>query len=201
MTMSSQPNLPAPVAQSNMADERAGRRAGRSGRGKRAWACLRARWRDHSRQDLVFLGIVAAWVALDQTTKVILRESLAEGSREEVTSFFSFSHVSNEGAAFGLFSGANELLAVSAVVAIVVLALYYVAPAGDHWLPRLGLALILGGAIGNLLDRLYQGRVTDFIDFSHFPAFNAADTGINLGVAAILLYMLISDATPHLRRH
>lgn len=182
--------------------------AGRRGHGHRAWAPWiisrrerwRAHWRNRSRQDLLFLGIVAAWLALDQITKVIVRETLAEGSRREVTSFFSFSHVSNEGAAFGLFSGANELLAVSAVVAIGVLALYYFSTTCDHWLPRSGLALIMGGALGNLLDRLYQGRVTDFIDFSHFPAFNVADTGINIGVAAILIYMLISYASPHVRR-
>ena len=183
--------------------------AGQQAQGHRAWARWivsrrgrwRAHWRNRSRQDLLFLGIVAAWLALDQITKVIVRETLAEGSRREVTSFFSFSHVSNDGAAFGLFSGANELLAVSAVVAIGVLALYYFAPTGDHWLPRAGLALILGGALGNLLDRLYQGRVTDFIDFSHFPAFNVADTGINIGVAAILIYMFISDANPRVQRH
>ena len=147
------------------------------------------------RQDAIFLGAAAAWVAFDQLTKVILRDSLAEGQHDRLTSFFRFSHFENNGGAFGLFGDANAILAVSAIVAIVVLGAYYLFPVVDHWAARLGLALILGGAVGNLLDRVYQGSVTDFINFNEFPAFNVADAGINIGVFLILVVLVARDAT------
>ncbi|MCY3567529.1 MAG: signal peptidase II [Chloroflexi bacterium] len=140
-----------------------------------------------------FLALAAFIIAFDQITKVILRETLALGDREWLAEFFAFSHIANDGGAFGFFGGQNTVLAVSAVVAIAVVAIYYFFPPMDHWLVRSGLALILGGAVGNLLDRLYQGHVTDFIDFIHFPAFNVADAAINVGVAAIVIALLFSD--------
>ncbi len=156
---------------------------------------LLQRRRGRGRQDALFLGIVALWVSFDQVTKVILRESLAEGEHWRLASFFRFSHIENQGGAFGLFGDANGFLAVSAVVAIAVLGFYYLFPLVDHWLTRVGLALILGGAVGNLLDRVYQGSVTDFVNFNEFPAFNAADAGINIGVVLILLVLVARDAT------
>lgn len=147
------------------------------------------------RQDLIFLSVAAVWVGFDQLTKVIIREWLSVGEHDRVTSFFRFSHFENDGGAFGLFGDANAILAVSAVVAIVVLSAYYLFPIVDHWIARLGLALILGGAIGNLLDRIYQGSVTDFLNFNEFPAFNVADAGINIGVVLILLVLVVRDAT------
>ena len=152
------------------------------------------RHRVRGQQDLLFLGMTGGWIAFDQITKVILRAALERGDHWEITSFLQLSHVLNEGAAFGFFGDANGVLAVAAAVAIVVVALYYLFPPVDHWLARLGLALILGGAVGNVLDRIYQGSVTDFVDFEHFPAFNVADAGINIGVVAIILALLISDA-------
>ena len=140
-----------------------------------------------------FVALAALIVAFDQITKVILRETLALGDREWLAEFFAFSHIANDGGAFGIFGGQNTVLAVSAVVAIGVVAIYYFFPPLDHWLIRSGLALILGGAVGNLLDRIYQGHVTDFIDFIHFPAFNVADAAINVGVAAIVIALLFND--------
>ena len=147
------------------------------------------RRRSHRR----FLALALFVIAFDQLTKVILRETLALGEREWLAQFFAFSHVANDGGAFGFFGGQNTVLAVSAVVAIGVVAIYYFFPPLDHWLIRTGLALILGGAIGNLLDRIYQGHVTDFIDFIHFPAFNVADAAINVGVGAIVIALLFRD--------
>lgn len=140
-----------------------------------------------------FIALAILIVAFDQITKVILRETLSLGDREWLAEFFAFSHIANDGGAFGIFGGQNTVLAVSAVVAIGVVAIYYFFPPMDHWLIRSGLALILGGAVGNLLDRIYQGHVTDFIDFIHFPAFNVADAAINVGVAAIVIALLFND--------
>ena len=159
------------------------------------WDRFRARRRGRGRQDAIFLGVAAIWVVFDQVTKVIVRETLAEGDHERLAPFFRFSHIENHGGAFGAFGDANAILAVSAVVAIIVLGVYYLFPVVDHWIARLGLALILGGAIGNLLDRIYQGSVTDFVNFNEFPAFNVADAGINIGVVLILLTLVVRDAT------
>ncbi len=150
--------------------------------------------RRNRRQDLLFLSLAGVWVGLDQVTKVILRESLSPGEHWEVASFFRISHITNDGAAFGLFGGSGIWLAILPLIAIVAIAVYYLFPPVDHWATRLGLALILGGAIGNWLDRLYQGEVTDFVNFNEFPAFNVADIGINLGIAAILIYLVVTDA-------
>lgn len=146
-----------------------------------------------TRRHIRFLGFAALIAVLDQISKLILRASLELGEREELASFFSISHIANDGGAFGIFGGANTILAVSAAVAIVIVAAYYFFPPLNHWLIRSGLALILGGAVGNLLDRIYQGHVTDFIDFIHFPAFNVADAAINVGVAAVIIAIIFVD--------
>ena len=171
---------------------------------RRALGGVRRRLREgragRGRQDAIFAATVLAWVAFDQITKLIVRGALAEGDHERLAPFFRFSHFENSGGAFNLFNDTNSLLAVSALVAIVVLGVYYLFPVVDHWVARLGLALILGGAVGNLLDRVYQGSVTDFINFNEFPAFNVADAGINVGVGLILVTLVVRDATrsaPH----
>ncbi len=173
---------PGPLAETMPAPERR-RSRGRGGR-RLAW----------------FLGVAAGWVGLDQITKVAVRESLASGEHWEISGFFRISHITNDGAAFGILQDQNALLAVLTVVTIGVLAAYSLAPSADHWLTRTGLALLLGGAVGNLLDRLYQGEVTDFVNFDHFPAFNVADAGINLGIGALLLYLLLEQRTPRAER-
>ena len=171
---------------------------------RRALGDVRRRFREgragRGRQDAIFVATALAWVAFDQITKLIVRGALAEGDHERLAPFFRFSHFENSGGAFNLFNDTNTLLAVSALVAIVVLGVYYLFPVVDHWVARLGLALILGGAVGNLLDRVYQGSVTDFINFNEFPAFNVADAGINVGVVLILVTLVVRDATrsvPH----
>lgn len=146
------------------------------------------------RRHLPFLGLAALVVVFDQLTKVIVRSQLELGEREWLAQFFAFSHVANDGGAFGIFGGANTILAVSAVVAIAIVVVYYLWPPLNHWLIRSGLALILGGAVGNLLDRIYQGHVTDFVDFIHFPAFNVADAAINVGVVAVVIALLFPDS-------
>lgn len=146
------------------------------------------------RRHLPFLGLAALIIVFDQLTKVIVRSQLELGEREWLAQFFAFSHIANDGGAFGIFGGANTILAVSAVVAIAIVVVYYLWPPLNHWLIRSGLALILGGAVGNLLDRIYQGHVTDFVDFIHFPAFNVADAAINVGVVAVVIALLFPDS-------
>lgn len=105
--------------------------------------------------------------------------------------FFRFTHTSNTGAAFGLFQNNNVWFGlIAAIVGGVILAYNYQLPAG-HWLLRTALGLQLGGALGNMIDRIRLGHVTDFMDFGPWPVWNVADLSIVSGVVilAVLMYL------------
>lgn len=148
-------------------------------------------------------AIVLAIVALDQLTKFLVRAEIpVHGSVPVVPGLLNLVHVRNTGAAFG-FLNAVEFPYKSAVVALVAtaaligIALYASRMSSHERLARVGLALILGGAIGNLIDRLALGSVVDFVDVViagwHFWAFNVADSAITFGVVAMLADMIGLD--------
>ena len=136
----------------------------------------------------------AAIVAADQLTKAIILARFAPGERLEVTGFFNLVLAFNKGAAFSFLAGAGgwqtPLLAAFAVVASIVVSVLLVRSAG-RTLFCAGLALILGGALGNLIDRLRFTHVVDFLDFHaggwHWPAFNVADSAITVGAALLIV--------------
>lgn len=146
------------------------------------------------------MGIMLAVVLLDQLTKVIVRQSIALGdSRTIIPGFLDLTHVQNTGAAFGLFNSVEFpykplVMILVASIALIAIAAYGTQLGFHDRIARLGLALILGGAFGNLLDRALVGHVTDFVDvywgLSHFWAFNVADAAINVGAALVLLDMI-----------
>jgi signal peptidase II len=148
----------------------------------------------------VELGIVLFVVVLDQATKAVVRAafSLYE-STTVIPGFFDLTRVHNTGAAFGMmnlvdFEYKAVVLALIAGLALAGLAMYSASMAPEQWLSRLGLAAIIGGAIGNLIDRVATGYVLDFVDLYwrgwHFWAFNAADAAITVGVALMILDLL-----------
>lgn len=104
-------------------------------------------------------------------------------------------HVTNSGAAFGMFQDAGPLLIITSVVGMTAILAYLFNPGFAHPLMRLGLALMLGGAIGNLIDRLHAGEVVDFIKVPNFPAFNVADSCITIGVLVMIWAMLREETT------
>ncbi|MCB2222927.1 MAG: signal peptidase II [Actinobacteria bacterium] len=141
-------------------------------------------------RDLGFL-VAGAIVALDQLTKWIVVRTLSDGPVVVVDGFFQLRLIENPGSSFSLFQGAGAviaLIAIGAVALIVVL----VARLSSRW-EAAALGLVLGGALGNLLDRLFRGpgildgKVIDFVDFSFFPAFNVADSAITIGAALAVL--------------
>ena len=146
------------------------------------------------------IGVMAGIVVLDQITKVLVRQSIALGdSRTIIAGFLDLTHVQNTGAAFGLLNSVDFpykawIMIVVASVALIAIAAYGTQLGFHDRIARLGLALILGGAFGNLLDRAIIGHVTDFVDVywgvSHFWAFNVADAAINVGAALVLLDMI-----------
>ena len=140
-------------------------------------------------------------LVLDQLTKTWVIAEFYLGQREIITSFFNLVHVHNYGAAFSFLSDAGGwqrwfFAALSAVVSAVIVVWISRLPK-TRWIESLALALILGGALGNLYDRLVLGYVVDFLDFhwsgSHFPAFNVADSGITMGAILLILDMFITD--------
>lgn len=139
-------------------------------------------------------------VALDQLTKWLVRVRVPlHDSVEVIPNLLDITHVRNTGAAFGFlngvdFPGKTLVIAVVAVVALVGVALYSGTLSNQQLLPRLGMALIIGGAAGNLIDRIFIGSVVDFVDAYwgtfHFWAFNVADSAITVGVALMILDMI-----------
>ena len=156
---------------------------------------------DHShrprRLEIVLPMVI---IALDQLTKAIVRASLPlHANREIIPGFLDFTHVRNTGAAFGILNTADfpfktVVIAVIATAALIGVGLYAASLAHHQLVARVGLALIIGGAAGNLLDRIVTGSVVDFVDVYwrsyHFWAFNVADSAITIGVAIMILDML-----------
>jgi len=146
------------------------------------------------------LGIAAVIIGLDQITKAMVRARFElHESIVVIPEFFNLTRVHNTGAAFGLMNAVDfpfktAILSVVAAIALGGLALYGATLPADQRLSRLGLAFIVGGAAGNLIDRLSLGFVVDFFDFYwrgwHFWAFNVADAAITVGVALMILDLL-----------
>jgi signal peptidase II len=146
------------------------------------------------------LATLLGVVVLDQITKAAVRANLPLGdSRPIIGGFLDLTHVQNTGAAFGLMNAADFPYKPLVMIGIATLALVaiavYASQLGFHErLARLGLALILGGAFGNLIDRALVGHVVDFVDVywgsAHFWAFNVADAAITIGAAFVLLDMI-----------
>ena len=140
------------------------------------------------RTALAAASVAATVVALDQVAKALVRAGLELGERHELIAGVGLVNVRNSGIAFGFLSGGGALLVVGTVIALLALVVFFVTHTGRRlvWLPT---GLMIGGAIGNLIDRAREGSVTDFVKFPHFPAFNVADMAITVGVVA-LIYVL-----------
>lgn len=161
------------------------------------------------RERLPAYGIALAVVVLDRITKIFinLRFSVWD-SRPVIPGFFNIVHTENPGAAFSLLARVQSgwrtiflvVLSSSALVIISVLLWRLQGRAGESRAMRWGLSLILGGAFGNLCDRVARGTVTDFLEFYYngfsWPAFNVADSAITIGAALVLLDMLRTRRAP-----
>jgi len=133
-------------------------------------------------------ALAVAVVAADQITKSLVRHNVRVGSSDGIFPGVQLVHVHNRGVAFGLFVNGGVLLVIVGVAAVSALLIFFATHSRRPlvWLPT---GLLLGGAAGNLIDRLNQGYVTDFIHLPLWPAFNLADMCITFGVLS-LLYVL-----------
>jgi signal peptidase II len=142
------------------------------------------------RRELVFLLGAGAVLVADQTTKLLVMSTLPAREPVRVTGWLHLTYLENRGAAFGVLQNQTLFfILVGIVVAVGLIASYRYLPVVPPLL-NLGLGLQLGGALGNLVDRVRQGYVVDFIDLSWWPIFNLADAAILVGVAILGYYWI-----------
>jgi signal peptidase II len=140
----------------------------------------------------MLISLIAASVVADQLTKAAALSLLSQGSAIPVMPGFNLALGFNTGASFGMMGGvmAGQPLLMAALTGALTLAFALMAFRAQHALERAGFALVVGGALGNIIDRLRQGAVTDFLDLYwrdwHWPTFNVADIAITLGAVLIL---------------
>lgn len=151
----------------------------------------RSRVQPRARRSTAFaragaLGLVV--VGLDQLTKRTVAAGIAPGREQSVLPGIHLVHVRNSGVAFGFLSGGGVVVLACTLVALAALVLYFFRHPARRglWIPT---GLLLGGAIGNLVDRLMHGSVTDFIKLPHWPAFNIADVAITVGVLTLVFVL------------
>jgi signal peptidase II len=156
---------------------------------------LKKRLSDYAALFLI-AGIV---ILLDQLTKAAVRNSLQIGEiyRPElwISQYARLLHLKNTGATNGLFQNLNNILAVFPFIVAAAILVYFPRIPRQDWLIRLALGLYLGGALGNLVDRLAQGYVTDFISVGYFAVFNVADAAVSLGAVTLILGAWQHDKT------
>lgn len=164
------------------------------------------------RLRLAGFGFAGVVFLLDQVTKIAIRSNMSElDVRPVIPGFFDIVRAENPGAAFSLFAHASSEWRSLVLVGIAAAALVFVAVllwrgagrVAESAMLRGGFALIMGGALGNLFDRIVHGTVTDFLDVYvrtyHWPAFNVADSAITIGVALVLWDTLRASRAPEVK--
>ena len=153
------------------------------------------------KRNLPYLLLMAAVILLDQATKALVARFMDLHEYVPIVSgLLSLSHVRNRGAAFGLLADwdvpyQSVVLAVLSCLALGAIAFYFLRLPATARLPRLALALVLGGAAGNLIDRLRLGHVVDYVAIGSWPTFNVADVAIAVGAVLLVLRMLTAPPT------
>lgn len=152
----------------------------------------------------ILLLVAGVVILLDQTTKSIVRANLPFGvswTPFEVIPFFRFVHWENTGAAFGMFQGGGVVFAILAVIVSIIIIFYFPQIPEKYMIIRIAVAMQMGGAIGNLIDRIRFGPVLDFIAIGVFPVFNIADASITIGVAVLLLCLWVEERKQNEKSH
>jgi signal peptidase II len=147
------------------------------------------------------IGIFVGVLVLDQLTKVLIMWKLPLGSKIPLLPFFEITHIKNRGAAFGIFHDSSDtfraiFFGIVTIICIYLLVQWLGKTPLKEKLIRVCLAMVLGGAFGNLIDRVAFGEVTDFVHVFwrgvySYPAFNIADSAISVGIALILLHVFV----------
>jgi signal peptidase II len=143
---------------------------------------------------LFLIAVAVAVVMIDQLTKALINGHMQVGeSLPVVPGILHITHVQNAGAAFGMMQNRRPLFLIAALVIIAAIAIFYRRIKEEGMLPVTAVGLLLGGAVGNLIDRVSVGTVTDFIDVRIWPVFNLADCAIVIGVIVLGYYAIKSS--------
>ena len=154
----------------------------------------------HLKDKKLYLFLMPLIIIVDQASKWLLTRSLPlEGTRDVIQGFFRLWHVRNSGAVWGFFQGHDgglvpKIITALAIAALLIVLIFFLRAARHERLELFAYAFILGGALGNIIDRLRLGYVVDFIDVYvkawHWPTFNVADSCISIGVALLAFSLL-----------
>lgn len=146
---------------------------------------------NYLRDYLILFGMGGTIILLDQVTKVLVRRNLALGEWWSpwvwLEPYVRIVNWKNTGAAFGILPGLGDVIAILAVVVAIAIVYYFPRVPREDWTLKLAMGLTFGGALGNLIDRLTIGWVTDYMSIWRFPVFNVADFCITMGVIVLLL--------------
>lgn len=154
----------------------------------------------------MLFGVAGVVIWLDQWTKWLVRENIAFGNQwlpdgmEWLMPYARIVYWHNSGAAFGMFQNASMIFTILAFVVIGAIIYFFPHVEKTDWTLRLAMGLQMGGAAGNLVDRLMIGKVTDFISIGSFPVFNIADSAITVGVEVLLIGVWISERKEKLKK-
>jgi len=144
-------------------------------------------------KELTFFLVALIVVALDQVSKFFIRANMALGQSIPEEGFFRITYGTNTGGVFGLFANQAFLITLTAIVGVAAILVYSRYPQANRVIVRIALGLLLGGAVGNLIDRIRFGEVVDFIDVGAWPVFNVADSAVVVGVILIIYYFLFGQ--------
>jgi len=149
------------------------------------------------RSYAVLLFVAISSIALDQWTKSLVRNNLAFGETlvpwPDTLPILRIVHWGNEGAAFGLFQGGGTLFMVLAVVVALLIIFYFPTIDHENWLIRIAMGLQMGGALGNFLDRVNIGYVTDWLAIHNFYVFNIADSSVTVGAMLLIAFTIQAE--------
>lgn len=148
--------------------------------------------------EYLFLFLIAGTIIFfDQLTKAWVRQNLDLGEiywpSLWLSDYIRLLHWKNYGAAFGIFQNGNLVFTILAFIVSLVIIYYFPQVPRNEGIVRIAMSMMLGGAVGNLIDRLHQGYVTDFVSVGEFPVFNIADASISTGVAVLFIGMWLQD--------
>ena len=138
-------------------------------------------------------AVAIAAIVADQVTKHVVTSTLSIDESVHVIGPLSIHHVQNTGIAFGFFAGATSIVTIVTAIAVAWMLVFFARSGARHPVLPAALGLLAGGSISNLADRVRLGHVTDFIDFSYWPAFNLADSFIVVGVVILLAALVAAD--------
>ncbi|MDO9547206.1 MAG: signal peptidase II [Pelolinea sp.] len=153
--------------------------------------------KNYLKSYLILFPIATGIIGLDQWTKYIVRTNIAVGEVwspwEWLTPFARVVHWRNTGVAFGMFQNNNYLFSILVSIIALVIIVFYPLLTEEDWFLRIALSMQLGGAVGNLIDRITIKHVTDFMSVGNFAVFNVADASVTMGVALMILGLWVQE--------